>query len=140
MSDYGTWRAAIFIVSERRNAARTVSWEGRANWQFALFSQRPRRRDQGKLPVCPTPAPHFSFYSTTRCGADFPGLILFDESLALFDRQEFVSIHVRYLVNHAARPANFNEVYFHPLLQAEVQPKVVLRYITPAASRFANLR
>src|SRR5262245_48649319 len=77
---------------------------------------------------------------TTRCGADFPGLILFDESLALFDRQEFVSIHVRYLVNHAARPANFNEVYFHPLLQAEVQPKVVLRYITPAASRFANLR
>src|SRR5215813_14378067 len=76
---------------------------------------------------------------TTCCRGDFPGLFLFDESLAFFDRQEFVRIHVRYLVNHAARPADFNEVYFRPLLQAEVQTQVALRHITPAATRFVNL-
>src|SRR5262249_11387150 len=62
-----------------------------------------------------------------------------NESLTFFDRQEFVRIHVRYLVNHAARPADFNEVYFRPLLQAEVQTQVALRHITPAATRFVNL-
>src|SRR5262245_651976 len=35
---------------------------------------------------------------------------LFDETLAFFDRQEFVRIHVSYLVDHAAGPADFNEV------------------------------
>src|SRR5262245_21553450 len=81
----------------------------------------------------------FLFPLATCCQRVFPGSFLFEKSLAFLDRQQVVGAHVRYLVNHPARPADFNEVYFRPLLQAEMQPQVALRHITPAAPHFVNL-
>src|SRR5215470_5212258 len=86
-------------------------------------------------------ASEFSLRRLTACHQG--GLIdifLLDNALSFFDRQQLVRIHVGNSVNHAARPADFDEVYLRPLFQAEMQPRVALRDVTRAAPHFVYLR
>src|SRR6266567_7246048 len=77
--------------------------------------------------------------TNSRRGDSFK-VFLFDDTLTFFDYQYFIHIRVSNLINHSARPADLDEVYFRPLLQAEVQPQIALSDVAPTAPDFIDLR
>jgi hypothetical protein len=50
----------------------TSSEKGRANWQFALIPSCGLSGRPGKLPVCPTLPPRFSFFQGAATGMEAP--------------------------------------------------------------------
>lgn len=65
--------------------------------------------------------------------------LLFNHTLTLFYRQDFVSVQVGNLVHYATGPADFYRIYFRSFLEAEVQAQIVLRKITGATMNFVHL-
>ena len=59
---------------------------------------------------------------TTRGRSDSLEVFLIDDTLAFFDGQYPVHIHVSDLLNQSTRPAYFYQVYLRTLFKAEMQP------------------
>src|SRR5262245_3265120 len=79
--------------------------DGRANWQFALFSRKTASKESGQMPVCPSFAPRSSFFRAVAMRR----MELIGKSLGTHRFQRAVS--ARGLLIEISRPQTRGEVY-----------------------------
>ena len=53
-------------------------------------------------------------------------LLLLNQAFALFNRHNFIHANASHGVDYAAGPTNLDKVYRSPLLEAEMQPEIIL--------------